>query len=130
MHDMKLVNIIWAIHFMAVSLSPHTDLCELRELPEIFDHYQQHQADSSESFLEYFAEDYLSFKSSDKHNHSESDSLPFHDHINHSHCCNFTITDRPSIALNQKTERKLSLPIYQFSASTSDLTNIFQPPKG
>ncbi|MBL3656133.1 hypothetical protein [Fulvivirga sediminis] len=126
---MKLLNIIWAIHFMVVSLTPHNDLCELRELPNLIAHYQQHQKDSQESFLEYFAEDYLSFKTSDNEHHSESDSLPFHGHMNHSHCCNFTITDRPIIAINCKAESKLCTPIYQFSASTSDLNNIFQPPK-
>ncbi|UII23163.1 hypothetical protein [Fulvivirga ligni] len=126
---MKLVNIIWAMHFLVVSLTPHTDLCELRELPKVFDHYQEHKLAAGDSFLEYLTEDYLSFKSSERQHHADDDNLPFHGHLNHSHCCSFTIFRQEQGFSWQSDFRKTELPTYNFIANTAYLNSIFQPPQ-
>ncbi len=104
--------------------------CELPKIPNLLEHFAEHQADDGDSFLQFLVEDYIDHGTGeDHHNENEHDELPFHG----SHQCQHTIVLFPStltfsIDINIQPLDS-SKGAYRFTFSSPYLETPFQPPQ-
>ncbi|MEB2787099.1 hypothetical protein [Algoriphagus persicinus] len=119
--------------FLMQSMGSTMDLCcELQKLPNLFDHYEEHQEFDGDSFLEFLAEDYLNDKDDVQGHHDDSDhdDLPFH---GQHQCCHGYIFIAPLLGQTEVATLYFSTltraSCYSFSLSSEYSESPFQPPK-
>ena len=129
---MKFATGILAIYFSLMGLFPHSDLCELRKIPALYEHYQEHRLADGDSFFEFIYEDFLSdVGDREKHHGKEpSQDMPFQNHSSQSHCCNFIPLVLNSYDMNKpQAVLEEGFNLYFLNYSFLYLDSIFQPPR-
>lgn len=129
----QIAHISFSLIFIFQALSPNMDMCcELKKLPTLFEHFEEHKAMGGDTFLEFVVEDYVHHdeNSTGHHDHDKDDDLPFH---GQHQCCHGPVFMTlfqylPEIAdFNFTTQIKLSA--YSFSLCSEYSETPFQPPK-
>ena len=82
----SFLSISFAFLFLIKGIIPSVDLsCELKKLPNLFEHYQEHKACNNGSFLNFLVNDFFHGGTlGQDHDDSEHDNLPLHGNHN---CC-------------------------------------------
>ncbi|SMD44725.1 hypothetical protein SAMN00777080_3353 [Aquiflexum balticum DSM 16537] len=129
----SILSISFSFLFLMQATAPGMDLCcELQKLPNLFDHYEEHQEFDGDSFLDFLAEDYFNDTGDAQGHHDDSDhdDLPFHGQHQccHVHIFMTPLLGQPEIAtLHFSTQTKGSH--YNFSLCSEYSESPFQPPK-
>jgi hypothetical protein len=115
------------------SISPKMDICcELEKLPAIIHHFQHHQEEDGDSFVQFVYEDLLSTTGSKEghHNDSNREDSPFQGNHNCSHAPLAFLSyqfDDVSIVEYYKSAK---FGTYLSKAPQGFSESPFQPPKG
>ncbi len=109
-----------------------TDLCcELPKIPNLLEHFEEHNEAFGDSFIDFLEEDYFTFDGSQKHpENSDHDNLPFqgnHDCCSHSPVFQFLETEY-LISLDA-VELKPQYSLYRSGLFSEFIDSPFQPPQ-
>ncbi|WP_456458867.1 hypothetical protein [Reichenbachiella sp.] len=124
-------SILLSIFFILSALVMGLDLCcEIKQVPNLIDHYTEHKAQDGDSFWDFLVEDYIDHgKGKNHHDENEHDDLPFHG--NHQ-CQHTNILISSTIIFSVELDINPLEPskgIYQFMFSSRYLETPFQPPR-
>tara|TARA_A100000171_G_scaffold45453_1_gene49197 strand:- start:5977 stop:6369 length:393 start_codon:yes stop_codon:yes gene_type:complete len=118
--------------FLLGSLSVNLDFCcEFQKLPNLFEHFSEHQQFNGDSFLDFLAENYLKNDGEQKHHDTnDHENLPFHGAHQCSHAPLFYTFDFKILPENPGEPADSAQGRY-LSFYTSNYTDgPFHPPKG
>lgn len=117
--------------FLFGTLSMNLDLCcEFQKIPNLINHYDEHNSYDGDSFWQFLVEDYLNFQGDQEHHESkEHDDLPFHG----SHQCShapllYTLDSRNNIPASEKPTDAAN-GMYSFSCISAFTDTPLQPPQ-
>ena len=114
-------------------MSPDLDMCcELKKLPALISHFEEHNAIGGDTFFEFIIEDYVYHdeNSSGHHDHDKDDDLPFH---GQHQCCHgpvfMTLFQYFPEIENFCLTNQVKVSSYSFSLCSEYSESPFQPPK-
>ncbi len=122
--------IFFAILFLAQGMLPGDLGCELRRIPNLITHYEEHQALNEDSLWEFLVSHFVATENhTEDHGDADHKDLPFH---GGRHCCHAPAFFLPEVnfALARPEHVTGVKPhFYNASASSAHLGTPFQPPK-
>ena len=123
-----VISIILSAIILFMGILPNGDFHELSELPQLYEHFKNHEEDSAtQSFVEFLADHYGQTHSEESEHHQD---MPFN-HCHHN-CCSITYTFSPSIGLNitpRITPAVVATTQYTGILPSAPSSSIWQPPK-
>ncbi len=125
-------SILFAFLFLSQAMVPNMNLfCELEKLPNLFEHFEEHEQQDGISLLDFLDFHYGSGQQSPAHHHNDEhdDQLPFHG--NHQCCHTFVVftAEQQLLLTALKLSTKIKFGQYSFSTASEYLETFFQPPK-
>lgn len=107
--------------------------CELPKIPNLLEHYEEHNEAFGDSFIDFLEEDYFTFDGSQEHHENEKsdhDDLPFQG--NH-HCCAHSpivqFLETEYLISTEIFEVKPQYSLYHSALFSEFIDSPFQPPQ-
>jgi len=126
----SLASITFIFLFLAKGLFPFADMgCEIKKLPSLFEHFEEHQSECDNSFWGFLAEHYFDMSSHEENHSDKHDDLPFQ---GDGHNCHATIFQVAQMQFELPAGSELNSTLssfYNASPSIEFLDTPFQPPK-
>lgn len=127
-----LASICFGFLFLANSFIPNMDLaCELKKLPNLFTHYEEHKTCSDNSVWQFLVDHYLNIHddSDGHHDQSSHENLPFHGNHHCGHTPVFYASEVRFSVMEPVMANQTKFSFYRAFHSSEYLPAPFQPPR-
>lgn len=129
----SLASISFVVLFLVKGIFPGIDLgCELKKLPNLLDHYQEHKACNDNSFLIFLVNDYINLDGDSEqphHDDTDHEDLPFHGNHQCGYTSIFYASDEGFSLTAFEYAIEATFAFYKASRSSEFLDSPFQPPQ-
>lgn len=126
----SIASIVFILLFLAKGLFPFADLgCELKKLPSLFQHFEEHQEECDNSFWEFLAEHYFDMSSHEENHSDKHEDLPFQ---GDGHNCHANLFHPAQSQIDLPADDVLNSTLstfYKASLSLEFSETPFQPPQ-